>query len=313
MKKIYLLANTSADAQSAFGPGFEVTTLKEEAQIVLVRSGTFDFKEFPNCEAVGRLGKGVDPQMLLQATEHKIPLFFAGAANAESVAQMVLLGALAGLRNLFPSRGFTHQLNISDTSMSIAEAQKARFIGREIGPHLSVGILGGCGDIGRVVMQRFLDLGAEIHLYDKPDVLRGFEVGSGVRKIHLLPALISSCDVVTSHVSAKETIVDSQMFQHAREGAVFLDFARGNSFSVEGLRFALQQRNITYVTDFPTAEGLQLQKDFPSQVVCLPHVGANTTDAENACMRMIASVIKRYFNQHEVTNCVNPQVLNIVV
>lgn len=309
MKKIFISANTSADAANCFGSGFEVTTDKTEAHIVLVRSGSIDFKDFPLCEAVGRLGKGVDAELLKEATERKIPVFFAGNANAKSVAQMVLAMTLSVLRDVSAARFFTQQLGIGPEALTKADNQKSRFLGQEIGPGLSVGILGGCGDIGDAVMKIFLGLNAQINLFDKIDRLKPFDVPMSVRKIYILSALISDSDVITSHVSTKDTLIDKKMFELAREGSVFLDFARGTTYSIEGLRWALANRKITYVTDFPTPEALQLQKDFCTQVFCLPHVGANTKESEHACMKMIADVLKAYFVGGEVQNCVNPEVI----
>jgi PHD/YefM family antitoxin component YafN of YafNO toxin-antitoxin module len=55
-----------------------------------------------------------------------------------------------------------------------------------------------------------------------------------------------------------------------------------------------------YVCDFPT----NLIKNHP-RVVCLPHLGASTLEAEDNCAIMVADQVREYLENGNISNAVN--------
>ncbi len=82
---------------------------------------------------------------------------------------------------------------------------------------------------------------------------------------------------------------------------VLLNFARGGLVNNADLREAFEQDRIcAYVTDFPDEELLST-----NGVICLPHLGASTVEAEENCAVMAASQLKEYLECGNITNSVN--------
>jgi D-3-phosphoglycerate dehydrogenase len=161
------------------------------------------------------------------------------------------------------------------------------------------------GAIGVEVANAALRLGMPVLGYDPSiTVQHAWQLSSGVQKAVNLDDLFARADVVTVHVPlTKDTdkLVNAARVQSMRRGAVLLNFSRDEIVDaravVEGLNAG---RLKNYVTDFPKRDLL----DHP-KVICLPHLGASTVEAEENCALMVADNVREFLENGNVTRSVN--------
>jgi D-3-phosphoglycerate dehydrogenase len=86
-----------------------------------------------------------------------------------------------------------------------------------------------------------------------------------------------------------------------RRGAVILNFSRDAIVDSQAVLEALECGKLrAYVTDFPTRELI----DHP-KVICLPHLGASTVEAEENCAVMVVDNVREFLENGNVTRSVN--------
>ena len=84
-------------------------------------------------------------------------------------------------------------------------------------------------------------------------------------------------------------------------GAVLLNFSRQGVVSDEAALLALDTGQLgAYVCDFPSPSLLRHER-----VVCLPHLGASTREAEENCAVMVAEQLRDYLESGHIANAVN--------
>ena len=116
--------------------------------------------------------------------------------------------------------------------------------------------------------------------------------------------LFRSCDYVSIHVPAMDStkgMFNEELFSLMKDTAVLLNFSRDKLVNEADLLIALEEGKIAkYVTDFPT-DGI-LGKD---GVICLPHLGASTAEAEDNCATMAVMQTMDYIENGNIVNSVN--------
>ena len=86
-----------------------------------------------------------------------------------------------------------------------------------------------------------------------------------------------------------------------KKNAVILNFARGGIIDDQAAVEACESGQIAkYVTDFPNNTVIGKKN-----VVCVPHLGASTQEAEENCAEMVASQMKDYLETGNIVNSVN--------
>jgi D-3-phosphoglycerate dehydrogenase len=135
-------------------------------------------------------------------------------------------------------------------------------------------------------------------------VQHAWQLSSAVQKAVNLDDLFARSDVVTVHVPLmKDTdkLVNAARLQTMRRGSVILNFSRDAIVDSEAVIAALDAgKLLSYVTDFPTRRLL----DHP-KVICLPHLGASTVEAEENCAVMVADNVREFLENGNVTRSVN--------
>jgi D-3-phosphoglycerate dehydrogenase len=125
-----------------------------------------------------------------------------------------------------------------------------------------------------------------------------------VQKAVNLDDLFARADVVTVHVPlTKDTdkLVNAARLKAMPRGGVILNFSRGDIVDAGAVLEALDAGKLkSYVTDFPTRELLDHAK-----VICLPHLGASTVEAEENCAVMVADNVREFLENGNVTRSVN--------
>jgi len=207
----------------------------EDAAAWIVGYTTVDreaFERAERLEIVAKHGTGVDNVDLEAAEAHDVVVANAPGANANAVAELVVLHLLNGSRNLV-------QLD-----PTVRERRWDTQIGRELAGK-TLGIVG-LGDIGQTVVERTAGFDLEYLAFDveaRPE----FEERHGVTRVDDLHDLLPEVDFLTLHVPLNEHthhLLGAEEFRAMRESAYLVNTARGGIVDEDALLGALQAGEI---------------------------------------------------------------------
>ena len=284
---------------------YEVSEGLLSPHAVVVRSANLHSEVFDsNLLAIARAGAGTNNIPVAECTKRGVVVFNAPGANANAVKELVLAGMLLAARNLVSGIEHTRGLfGQGDRIPEIVEKDKARFAGFEIrGKKLGVV---GLGAIGMMVANDSVSLGMEVDGYDPfISVHSAWSLSHQVKPSASLLKLFSTSDFITLHMPlTPETVemVNAKTLQQFKRGAVLLNFARAEIVNETDVIEALNTGHLAaYVTDFPTQQLL----GNPS-VICVPHLGASTVEAENNSAIMVVRQTMDFLENGNICNSVN--------
>jgi D-3-phosphoglycerate dehydrogenase len=284
---------------------YEVASEIGKPDAILLRSFKMHDMAIPESVlCVGRAGAGTNNIPVAKLSKRGVPVFNTPGANANAVKELVIAGLLMAARNLPQAWAYTRALDGSGEQLDKAvEAGKKDFVGFEL-PKRTLGVVG-LGAIGVEVANAALKLGMQVLGYDPAiTVQHAWQLSSGVQKAVNLDDLFARSDVVTVHVPlTKETdkLVNAARIQSMRRGGVLLNFSRDEIVDSAVVVAALDAGKLrAYVTDFPKRVLLEHPK-----VICFPHLGASTVEAEENCAVMVADNVREFLENGNVTRSVN--------
>ncbi len=276
-----------------------------DPQAILVRSYKMHDMAIPeSLLAVGRAGAGVNNIPVEKLSEMGLPVFNAPGANANAVKELVIGAMLIAARNLVSAWDYVRSLDGPNDEVAKAiEAGKKQFVGFEL-PGRTLGVIG-LGAIGVEVANAALELGMKVIGYDPQiTVRRAWQLSSGVKQAADLEELCSRSDIVTSHVPFNDHtrgLLSRDRLALLPRGAVVLNFARAEIVDEDALGDALDSGSVSaYVTDFPSRP--LIKRD---DVICLPHLGASTREAEENCAVMVADNLREFIENGNIRHSVN--------
>ena len=277
----------------------------ESPDAMLIRSAKLHDTVF-NDEllAIGRAGIGVDNIPIDRCTQAGIAVFSTPGANAESVKELVLSALTLASRDVIGAVEWVNSLaGQGEAIPALVEKGKKAFVGPEISGK-RLGVIG-LGAIGSRVANAALRLDMEVSGYDPYlSVDSAWSLSGKVEHVKDLDKLYATCDYLTMHIhSTPETYhyMDAAAFTKMKPGVRILNLARGELVDDDALLEALDSGRVArYITDFPN-EKLVGHKN----VVCFPHLGASTPEAEEKCAIMAARELVDYLLNGNVRNSVN--------
>ena len=286
---------------------FDVGPDLSNADAILLRSYKLETETITNTlKAVARAGAGVNNVPVETCTEKGVVVFNTPGANANAVKELVLCGLLLGSRGIIPGIGFAKsQESITDYSelSKMMEAEKKRFKGNEIAGK-TLGVVG-LGAIGSMVADMAIKLGMRVQGFDPAlSVDAAWRLPSEVKRIENLNTLIGNSDFISLHLPVLDTtrnLIDASMFAAMKKDTCLLNFARDEIVDSSALVEALDSGNLRkYICDFPRPE-LATR----TEVICMPHIGASTAEAEENCAIMAANQLKDFLENGNIKNSVN--------
>ncbi len=284
---------------------FEVASEISHPDAILLRSFKMHDMQIPDSVlAVGRAGAGTNNIPVAKLGKLGIPVFNTPGANANAVKELVLGGLLMAARNVPQALHFMHTLKGSGDELDKAvEGGKKNFVGFEL-PKRTLGVVG-LGAIGVEVANAALRLGMNVLGYDPTiTVQHAWQLSAGVQKAVNLEDLFARADVVTVHVPLNKNtdkLVNAARLESMPRGGVILNFSREAIVETAAVLDSLNSGKLRgYVTDFPTRELL----DHP-KVICLPHLGASTLEAEENCAVMVVDDVREFLENGNVARSVN--------
>lgn len=255
--------------------------------IVIVRSRTKLTKDMiekaDKCRIIARVGVGLDNIDVDAANAKGIRVINAieGAMNA--VAELVL-GLMLSLSREIPR---------ADREIRNGKWLKKELLGTELsGKYL--GIVG-LGNIGKRLAKHARALNMNIIGYDVIPIAEEFVREVGLIKTDL-DTLLSSVDYVSFHVpftNDTKHLVNSQRLGKMKKTAYIINTSRGEIIDEEALYSALKDGKIAGaaldVFEKEPATGNKLTT--LSNVICTPHIGAQTKEAQTLAANVIAEKI----------------------
>jgi D-3-phosphoglycerate dehydrogenase / 2-oxoglutarate reductase len=245
---------------------------------------------------VGRAGIGVDNVDLAAASRRGIIVMNTPFGNSITTAEhaIALIFALA------------RQIPAANASTQAGKWEKSRFMGVEI-TGKTLGLIG-CGNIGSIVADRAHGLKMRVMAFD-PFLSQERAELLGVEKVDL-DSLFARADFISLHVPLTDKtrrIIDAAAIAKMKDGVRIINCARGGLVVEADLAEALRSGKVA-------GAGFDVFEVEPAtdsvlfnlpNVVCTPHLGASTSEAQENVALQIAEQMSNYLINGAVTNALN--------
>ncbi len=247
-------------------------------------------------KVVGRAGIGVDNVDIPAATASGVIVMNTPFGNSITTAEHAIALMFAVAR----------QLPEADVSTQAGKWEKNKFMGAEITAK-TLGIIG-CGNIGSIVADRAVGLRMRVIAFDPYlSAERALEIG--VEKVEL-EELLHRADFITLHTPLTEktrNILDAAALAKCKKGVRIINCARGGLVDEEALAQALKSGHVAGAAfdvflNEPATQNVLF--GLPN-VICTPHLGASTSEAQENVALQVAEQIADYLLKGAITNAVN--------
>ncbi|MBQ9630553.1 MAG: 3-phosphoglycerate dehydrogenase, partial [Treponema sp.] len=312
MYKIQTLNKISGAGLEVFSrDNYEVASTLASPDAILLRSADMHSMEIPSTlKAVARAGAGVNNIPVSSLTEKGIVVFNTPGANANAVKELVILALLLSNRQAFAAFEWVKSLaGKGDAIPDLAEKGKAQFAGPEL-KGKTLGVIG-LGAIGALVANAAIDLGMTVIGYDPfMSVTSAWHLNTHVAQAETLDSLLVRSDYVTIHMpQTNETkgFINADKLSEMKDGVRIINFARGGLVNNSDMLSAIASGKVSmFITDFASEEFLNNPK-----IICFPHLGASTPEAEENCAVMAAQQLRSFLEKGTIENSVNfPRVVS---
>lgn len=306
MKNILTLNAISPVINDVFDTSYNVASDAEQPVGIMLRS--FKMHGYPLSEqtlAVARAGAGVNNIPVEEYAEKGVVVFNTPGANANAVKELVISALLLGSRKIVDSVKWVDTLKGKGEEISkLVEKGKSQFVGGEI-LGKSLGVIG-LGAIGAQVANAAIGLGMDVFGYDPfLSVNAALKLSRHVNVVKELDEIIKNCDYITIHIpyiaSQNKGFINAGVIRKMKDGAVIINCARGELVeNADVIKAAESGKIARYFTDFPADELIGVKN-----VICTPHIGASTPEAEDNCAVMAAKELIDFIENGNIVNSVN--------
>src|SRR6202166_2627363 len=247
-------------------------------------------------KVIGRAGIGVDNVDIAAATARGIIVMNTPFGNSITTAEHAITLMLALAR----------QIPEADASTRAGKWEKNKFLGVEIFGK-TLGIIG-CGNIGSIVADRAIGLKMKVIAYD-PYLSVERALHLGVEKVEL-DELWRRADFITLHTPLTDKtrdIINAETLKLVKKGVRLIHCARGELVDETALCEALKSGHVAgaAVDVFREEPATQSCLFGLPNVVCTPHLGASTMEAQENVALQVAEQMADYLLRGAISNAVN--------
>jgi D-3-phosphoglycerate dehydrogenase len=247
-------------------------------------------------KVIGRAGIGVDNVEIPAATAKGIIVMNTPFGNSITTAEHAVTLMLALAR----------EIPQADASTQAGKWEKNRFMGVEITGKV-LGVIG-CGNIGSIVANRAQGLHMRVIAYD-PFLSPERAKDLGVEKVEL-DDLFKRADFITLHTPLTDktrNIIDKAALARMKKGVRIINCARGGLVDEQALLEALNSGQVAgaafdVFSEEPATSNVLFGHP---NVICTPHLGASTTEAQENVALQIAEQMSDYLLSGAISNAVN--------
>jgi D-3-phosphoglycerate dehydrogenase len=247
-------------------------------------------------KVIGRAGIGVDNVEIPAATAKGVIVMNTPFGNSITTAEHAITLMLALAR----------EIPAADASTQAGKWEKNRFMGVEITAK-TLGVIG-CGNIGSIVADRAQGLKMKVIAYD-PFLSPERAVDLGVEKVEL-PELFKRADFITLHTPLTDktkNIIDAKSIAQMKKGIRIINCARGGLVDEQALRAALDSGQVAGAAFDVFVEEPAVHNPLfgHPNVICTPHLGASTAEAQENVALQVAEQMSDYLLSGAISNAVN--------
>ena len=249
-----------------------------------------------NLKVVGRAGIGLDNVDIPAATKQGVVVMNTPTGNVITTAEHTIAMMMALTRNI----------PWGTSTLKAGLWEKKKLQGREIF-NKKLGVIG-LGKIGSIVADRAQGLKMQVIVYD-PFVTAEQIEKAGFEAVSL-EQLFQKADYITIHVPKfKDTVglLNKAAFDQMKDGVMIINCARGGIVDEADLNEALISGKVAGAAlDVFEHEPPGVCPLFESdRVICTPHLGASTLEAQTNVATQVAEQIITYLKEGTIINAVN--------
>jgi D-3-phosphoglycerate dehydrogenase len=249
-----------------------------------------------NLKVIGRAGIGVDNIDREAASKKGVIVMNTPFGNMITTAEHAIAMMFAVARQIPEASASTHA----------GKWEKSKFMGVEL-TGKTLGVIG-AGNIGGIVCDRAIGLKMKVIAYD-PFLSQEKADKMGVEKVEL-EELFPRADFITLHVPATDQtrgMISAEAIAQMKKGVRIINCARGGLVDEDALAAALKSGHVAgaafdVFAEEPAKENALF--NLPN-VVCTPHLGAATTEAQENVALQVAEQMSDYLLTGAVTNALN--------
>jgi len=249
-----------------------------------------------NLKVIGRAGIGTDNIDKDAASKKGVIVMNTPFGNMITTAEHAIAMMFAVARQIPEASASTHA----------GKWEKSKFMGVEL-TGKTLGVIG-AGNIGGIVCDRARGLKMKVIAYD-PFLGEEKAKKMGVEKVEL-DELLQRADFITLHVPFTEqtaNILSAEAIAKMKPGVRIINCARGGLVDEEALSAAIKSGHVAGAAfDVFSVEPAKENPLFNlPNVVCTPHLGAATTEAQENVALQVADQMADYLLTGAVSNALN--------
>ena len=247
-------------------------------------------------KVIGRAGIGVDNVDIPAASKKGVIVMNTPFGNSITTAEHAIAMMFAVAR----------QLPEANASTQAGKWEKSRFMGVEL-YNKTLGVIG-AGNIGGIVCNRAVGLHMKVVAYD-PFLSDERAKALGVTKVEL-DELLARADFITLHVPLTDktrNILSAEALAKVKRGVRIINCARGGLIDEAALVAALKSGHVAgaALDVFEVEPATESPLFGLPNVVCTPHLGAATTEAQENVALQVAEQMSDYLLTGAVQNALN--------
>ncbi len=249
-----------------------------------------------NLKVIARAGIGTDNIDKEAASKKGVIVMNTPFGNMITTAEHAIAMMFAVARQIPEASESTHA----------GKWEKSKFMGVEL-TNKTLGVIG-AGNIGGIVCDRARGLKMKVIAYD-PFLSEEKADKMGVEKVEL-EDLLARADFITLHVpftEATANILSRENLEKTKKGVRIINCARGGLVDEEALADLLKSGHVAGAAfDVFAVEPAKENALFNlPNVVCTPHLGAATTEAQENVALQVADQMSNYLLTGAVENALN--------
>jgi len=247
-------------------------------------------------KVIGRAGIGVDNVEIPAATARGVIVMNTPFGNSITTAEHAIAMMFALAR----------QIPAADASTQAGRWEKNRFMGVELTAK-TLGVIG-CGNIGSIVARKAIGIEMRVIAFD-PFLSPERAIELGVEKVEL-DELLTRADVITLHTPLTDktrNVLSREALARTKKGVRIVNCARGGLVDEQALADAIRAGHVAGAAfDVFSAEPAENNPLFGVEnVICTPHLGAATAEAQENVALQVAEQMSDYLLKGAITNAVN--------
>jgi len=279
----------------------DLETAAKDATILVVRSTIVNettINNAGNLKVIIRAGAGVNNIAIPAASAKGISVANCPGKNSVAVAELAI-GLMVSLDRRIPD-------NVND--FKSGKWNKAEYSKADGLKGKTLGVVG-VGNIGKEVAKRATAFDMKVYGYD---IVRLDDIQ--IEYVDTIEDILPKSDVISLHLPANDKtkgIFNKSLFGLMKPNSFLINTSRAGVINEEAMLNAIKEKNLRVALDVfndePEGKTGKVSSSLSSNpnVYVTHHIGASTTQAQNAVAEETINIIKHFVDGGVVDNCVN--------